>query len=295
MELVITQLVNGIMLGAIYSLVALGFTVLYAVLKVLQLAYGEVVVFSMYIAWQVFLWTDNNLAAGICAAIVAAVILSLLMERFAFRFVRRRGSRHHEPFVLAVGFALLLSELVSKLFKGGQSVGFAQALRGGGGVIHMGDVALYQSQVYSLIAVVAVLLAFLFFMNRTKQGTALRAVAVDWRIARLLGIAVDKVAAITWAISGLLAGIIGILFALTLGAVSPALGSTLSFKGLAIILVAGLGSFSGAVVCGLGLGIVEVMAQTYVGGSWRDAIAFGLIFVVILIKPRGVFGSQYEL
>lgn len=292
MDLFSAQLINGIMLGAIYGLVALGFTLLYSVVKVLQLAYGEVIMLSMYAAWQTFIWTNNNVFLGILAAIVVATGLSLLMERFAYRYLRRRESRHHEPFVLAIGFALLFSELASKLFRGGQSVGFSEVLRGGGGTIYIGSLAVYWSQVYSLLAMMALLGAFTFFLSRTKQGMSLRAVAVDWRIARMLGIQVDKAAAISWAVTGLLAGIIAMLFAFTLGAVSPALGSGLSFKGLAIILVAGLGSFPGAVVCGLALGVVEVMAQTYLGGSWRDAIAFGLIVAVILIRPKGVFGSQ---
>lgn len=292
MELLGAQILNGITLGSVYALIALGFTLLYTVLKVLQIAHGEVCVIIMYISWQIYVWTTNvwlSFAGGMLVVILA----SLLIERFGFRILRQRRSRFHEPVVFALAISLLLTELFTRLFNFGSPINFPDSIKAPGTIFRFGLAVIAEKDIYIVVAVIIVLIVFSLFLNRTKYGKALQAVAIDWRIANLLGIPVNRAASLCFAIAGLLAGVTGILLAAYLGYASPSLGGSLSFKGIAVMLFAGASSFVGAVVCGLGLGLIEVITVMFGGGIWRDAVAFAAIIFVLLFRPEGVFGSKY--
>ncbi len=292
MELIAAQLVNGITLGSTYALVALGFTFVYSVLKILQLAHGELIVATMYIAWQVYEWT-GNMVLGFAAGMIVVIILSLLIERFGFRHLRQRQSRFHEPIVLAIAIAMLLTELFAQLFNAGEPAPFPSSITSYGSAFNIGLTTFTEKDIYIIITALIVLLGFTFFLNSTKHGRALRAVAVDWKIATLLGIPVDRAARLCFIISGALAGVTGILLAAYLGSSYPSLGGSLSFKGIAIMLFAGAGSFIGAAIMGLTLGIIEVMTLQFIGGAWRNGVSFAAIIIVLMFRPQGVFGTKY--
>lgn len=292
MELIAAQLVNGITLGSTYALVALGFTFVYSVLKLLQLAHGELIVATMYIAWQVYEWT-GNMVLGFVAGMIIVIILSLLMERFGFRYLRQRQSRFHEPIVLAIAIAMLLTELFAQLFNSGEPAPFPSSITSYGAAFNIGLTTFTEKDIYIIITALIVLFGFTFFLNSTKHGRALRAVAVDWKIARLLGIPVERAAIMCFIISGALAGVTGILLEAYLGSSYPSLGGSLSFKGIAIMLFAGAGSFIGAGIMGVTLGIIEVMTLQFIGGAWRNGVAFAAIIIVLMFRPQGVFGTKY--
>lgn len=290
MEIFFAQLIGGLITGSIYVLSAIAVTFLMLVAGFIQFGYGEVVVISMYIAWLVLERTGDNLALGIPVAVGAAILLNTCIEPMTRRLRERRA--YIECLILTVAFGLILTEIMSHFFYHGMPVRFPASLRGGGVVFRLGLITVSSGSLYVFIGCILVLLTFTYFLYRTKRGKAMRAIAQDSATARLLGLPVNRATILSFAITGFLAGVTAVLFAMTLGFASPPLGGILSFRALAVMLFAGLGNLKGAVVCGLVLGVVESMTTGYFVGAWTDAIAMGIIMVTIMAKPSGLFGTK---
>jgi branched-chain amino acid transport system permease protein len=290
MEIFVAQLISGLITGSIYVLSAIAVTFLMLVAGFIQFAYGEVVVISMYVAWFVFDKTQDNLLLGIPITIGVAILLNILVEPITRRLRERRAL--YECLILTVAFGMILTEIMSHFFYHGMPIRFPSSLRGGGGVFRWGLIVVSSGSLYVFIGCILVLLSFTYFLYRTKQGKAMRAIAQNSATARLLGIPVNRATTLSFAITGFLAGITAVLFAMTLGFASPPLGGVLSFRALAVMLFAGLGNLKGAVVCGFLLGVIESMTTGYFVGAWTDAIAMGIIMVTIMAKPSGLFGTQ---
>ncbi len=286
--MLLQQLINGLMLGGTYALVAIGYSLVFGVLRLIHLAHGEVFMVGAYIGLEIMLALHVGPIAALAAAIVGTALLGIVLELIVFRPIRRKGGSFLAPMVTSIGAGLILQEVFTKIFGAEQSE-FPAGL--GNDVYHLGPLLVSATQVFIMAIAVLSMIVLHLFISRTRYGMAMRAVAENVEIASVLGINTDAVIMLTFAVASGLAGVAGVLVGLAYTAVSPFMGINMAVKGLAIMLVGGLGSIYGAMVGGLLLGIVEVLCVAYFASSYRDAVAFGLMIVILLVRPRGLFAT----
>jgi branched-chain amino acid transport system permease protein len=286
--MLLQQLTNGLMLGGTYALVAIGYSLVFGVLRLIHLAHGEVFMVGAYIGLEVMLAFNVGPVVALAAAIVGTALLGIVLELIVFRPIRRKGGSFLAPMVTSIGAGLILQEVFTKIFGAEQSE-FPAAI--GNDLYRLGPLFVSKTQVFIMAIAVLSMIFLHLFISRTRYGMAMRAVAENIEIASLLGINTDAVIMLTFAVASALAGIAGVLVGLAYTAVSPFMGINMAVKGLAIMLVGGLGSIYGAMVGGLLLGIVEVLCVAYAASSYRDAVAFGLMIVILIVRPRGLFAT----
>jgi branched-chain amino acid transport system permease protein len=286
----LAQVVNGLVLGSIYALVVTGFNLLLLVGGVIQFAYPNIVVLAMYLMWLVLGHTGNNLALAIVVTIVAAILMNLATEPL-FRPMVKRGASV-QTFVIAMAIAMMITVFLSKGFNNGVDVSFPRNVTGTGALFRFGLAAITTGQVYTLVGSgVAVTVLYVLLMH-TALGRSFRVIAQSRWVARILGVRLVRNALYSFALAGLLAGITAVFLAMALGTAGPTLGDTLALKAFAISLFAGLGNLAGGLYGAFALGIAESMIIAYVPGNWSSAIAFAMIMVVIMFKPKGLFGAR---
>ena len=290
--MLLQQLVNGLMLGSAYSLIAIGYALIFGVLGLVHLAHGEVFMMGALIGLQVVLWAKAGPIAALVGAIAGTALLGALIELGAFRPIRARGGPVFAPMVATIGVGLVLQEVATKVF-GGEQVGFPHRMEPV--TWQLGAVTISSVQLLILGTSLLLMLALHLWVTRTRMGMAMRASAESIVVARLLGISTDRVILITFAVASALAGAAGVLVGLTYNAISPFMGIDMGVKGLAIMLLGGLGNIYGAMVGGLLLGAVEVLSVAYLASSYRDAFAFGAMILILLVRPQGLFGSRYHV
>jgi branched-chain amino acid transport system permease protein len=293
MQVFIAQVINGLSTGSIYVLLVTGFNLLLLVAMIIHFAYPQVVVFSMYMTWVVLKLTGNNLILGILAGIASSVLLNLLSAPLFQQVMKKRGSVDiNTTMVLSMGIGMIITDVLSHAFNNGLPIAFPDSLAGGAPIVRIGLISVSSGQVWSLgIGIIAVTLIFLL-LYRTRTGRAFRAIAEDPSGARLVGIPLVRTGLFSYALSGVLGGVIAVLFAMLLGSASPGLGEQVAHKVLAVSIIAGLGNLVGGLVVGLALGILEAIVQGYISGSWSNAIAFVIMLFVILVRPKGLFGMK---
>lgn len=291
MTVFLQQVVNGLVIGSSYALVAVGFTLIFGVLRIVYLAHGAVLVAGAYIGLFSLMWFGSLLAALVVGTIGAA-ILGLLVEFVALRPVRQQD--HLIALVTTTSFATILQEALRLSVQNGQAVSYPASI---GSVLlqtNIGGVSLHVTvgQVAVIVVALVLVVALTFIIQRTWMGRSIRAVADSPLIASMLGIRVNVISAQTVALASALAGAAGVLLGLTIPAIDPYIGEHLQFKALAIVLFGGLGSIPGAVIGGLLLGFVEAMAAGYLATSYRDLFAFVTMVVILFFRPSGLLGRR---
>ncbi len=293
MQELIAQIINGLSLGSIYVLLVTGFNLLLLVAMIIHFSYPQVVVFSMYITWVVLQLTGNNLALGIAAGVASSVALNLLSAPLFQKVMMKRGEVDiNSTMVLSLGIGMIITDVLSHTFNRGLPIAFPDQLSGETPLIRVGLISVLGGQVWSLAVGIVAVSAIFFILYKTRPGRAFRAIAEDPNGARLVGIPLLRTAFASYALSGVLGGVIAVLLAMVLGSASPGLGEQVAHKVLAVSIIAGLGNLAGGLVVGLVLGVLEAIVQGYISGTWSNAIAFVIMLVVILVKPRGLFGSS---
>lgn len=281
------QVVNGLMLGSSYALVAVGYTLVFGVLKLLNLAHGEVFMSGGYIGFFLLATAELPVWAAIVGAMVGAGLVSLLLERVSFRPIDL--TRYEiAPVLSTIGFALVLQQLVVRIWGSTPepvSAGIA------GLDIRVGSLLISFVSLLGLVIALVLMVVLGLVIRRTGFGRGMRAIADDAEVAELLGVNTRRIVLVTFGISGVLAGAAGILAALRTGSVAPNVGMEVGFKALAVMVIGGLGSFEGAVLAGLVLGIVEVLAVAYGSAAYGDAVVWGTLLLVLLARPSGLFGE----
>lgn len=291
MEIIIAQIINGIALGSIYILLVTGFNLMFLIGRVIHFAYPYIVVFSMYICWGILKLSDSTLLA-IMGAMLGSIILHIVIEPL-FRHIntRKNAVDINSSFIISLGIALILTEIMSHQLNYGFPVAFPLNWTHNAFFLENHFIRVSSAQLYVLL--VSVFLVFILFIiiYRTQLGRVFRAVAEDVNTARLQGIPIRKLNVLLYSITGLMGGVIALLFSMLLGSASPWLGDYVALKMLAVAIVAGLGNLTGGLICGLALGISESLIIHFLPGSWSNAIAFLMMLMVILIKPRGIFNT----
>ena len=285
--MLLQQLVNGVMLGAVYALIAIGYTLIFGVLGMLHLAHGEVFMVGAFVGLLVATAFAGNVMLALAAAMVATGLLGVLIERVAFRPLR--GAHHLAPLATTIGAGIALQE-TARWYFGPEQKGFPPtiALR----LWELGPLRVSSVQVFILAAAVVLMAAVTLFLARTRAGRAVRATAEDPTVAGLLGVNVSAVIVLVFFVASALAGAAGVLVGLAYNSVHPFIGVQMGIKGLVVMLLGGLGNVPGAMVGGLVLGILEVLGVAYFASSYRDAFAFGAVMLMLLLRPEGLLGLR---
>jgi branched-chain amino acid transport system permease protein len=290
--MLLQQLVNGVMLGSTYALVAIGYTLIFGVLRLLHLAHGEVFMVGAFAGLQIVLWWHFGPLVALIGGLIGSALVGMALELVAFRPIRKRGNSLLAPIVSTLGIGLVIQELMTKYF-GAEQTAFPSNLHSV--AYDLGLVTVTGSQLFIVGAAAVSMIVLHQFVTRTRYGIAMRAASENIQVASILGINVDTVILLTFAVASALAGIAGVLVGLNFGAISPYMGIDMGIKGMAVMLIGGLGSIYGAMAGGLILGIAEVLSVAYLESAYRDAFAFGLMIAILIVRPSGLFRTGIRL
>lgn len=287
MELFLEQLINGIVTGSTYAVVALGYTLIFGVLEILNLAHGEIFMVGAFIGLLLVTTMKLPFFVALLAAMVGAALLGWLVELVALRPLRRRPVHHTAPLMSTIGVSLILSTGAQIAFGAQQhQFAFADPAR-----YSLGSLEITSTSLTIFTVAVVLMVGLTFILQRTRLGRAMRTVAENPQVAQLLGVNTNFVIVMTMMLASGLGGAAGVLVGWQFDAVYPYMGLEYGLKGLIALIVGGLGSVPGAMTAGLLLGVVETMAVGYIASSYRDAVAFGILILVLLMRPHGLFGQ----
>jgi len=281
------QVLNGVFLGSIYALFAVGYTLVFGVLDILNLAHQAVFMLAAFAALAL---VDAHLSLWIAMplAVLAAGLIGIVLERLAFRPLRGRADSNISGLISSLAMATVFEAIALQIF--GPDVSRFPLGAFPDRMIQVGGASASLLQL-CIIGISVVLMALLtFLLARTRLGRQLRAVAESARAARILGVNVDRTIALAFFLSSAMGGAAGVLFGLAFNSISPDVGRSVELKGLAVIILGGMGSVPGAVIAGFALGLIEVFTVANLGSSYRDAVSFAVLFVVLIARPRGLFG-----
>lgn len=295
MEYFIQQLINGISVGSIYALIALGYTMVYGIIKLINFAHGDVFMVGSFIG----LFSARYLgAAGLPPVLVlvlsllismtVSALLGMSIERLAYKPLRRAS--RIAVLITAIGVSFLL-EYTGVLVLGPQAKGFPEILDKAQYTL-FGTVQVDSNQILILGTTVVLMILLQFIVHRTKIGKAMRAVSFDMEAARLMGINVDRTISATFAIGSGLAAAAGVIFGMTYNSVDPMMGVLPGLKAFVAAVLGGIGSIPGALVGGLLLGTVETEISSLGYSSWRDGVAFAVLILILIFRPSGLFGKN---
>lgn len=285
------HVLNGLNTGAIYALIALGYTMVYGVLKLINFAHGDVVMIGAFVAYYTARFTAASPSWGFAAVVfavsmVACAALGFLIERFAYRPLRRQP--RITALITAIGISLLLEN-------GGQLVFGAEPRvplwTPQVGTLQVAGLTVSWLQFVTLGLAIALMAALQFIVYRTRLGLAMRAVSHDPQVAALMGVPTDRIISYTFMLGSALAAAAGLLYSLSYPKIEPLMGLLPGLKAFVAAVLGGIGIVPGAMVGGLLLGLSEEFVAGYVSSSLRDAFAFSLLIVVLLFRPSGLFGS----
>jgi branched-chain amino acid transport system permease protein len=285
------QLVNGISLGSIYALIALGYTMVYGVLRLINFAHGDVYMLGAYTGYYLsrkLKGAEPSLGSALLVmlgAMLACAVVGVIIERFAYRPVRRAARL--TLLITAIGVSLFIENAAQLVF--GPDPRFFPSLAPRADFLVAG-VRLTSEQL-TVIAVSFILMILLrFFILKTRTGKAMRAVSFNLDAAKLMGISTDRIIAITFALGSALAAAAGVLIGMQIPKIDPNMGINYGLKAFIAAVLGGIGNVPGAVLGGLMIGASEVMVVGYLSSTYRDAIAFGILILVLLLRPQGILG-----
>jgi branched-chain amino acid transport system permease protein len=286
------QLLNALTLGSVYALFALGFTLVFGVLAVINLSHGAVFMVGSYVALALVTRLDMPLWSAVIGAMLVSGSLGLLVDVLILKPLRARNAPHLIPMIATIGVGIMLTSSMQGLF-GAEVLRFPEETLPAGEFI-VGDVHVRALEI-AIVAIAFVLMAVLFStLQRTQLGRALRAIAESPKAAWLLGINVEGLFHVTSFVAAALGGAAGVLIGLDFNAITPQMGQPILHKGIAVIILGGMGDIRGALIGGLFLGFAEVLSKAYLSSQMGDAVAFGLLFFILLVRPSGLFGRKLE-
>ncbi len=281
------QLINGLMLGASYSLVAIGYTLIFGVLNLLYFAHGEVFMVGAFVGLYLVTLGGANIYVAMLGAMLACAVLGVIAVYVSVRPVSK--DRPLAPLISTIGLTIVIQNLAVYIF-GGQQVAFPDTISDR--LFHIGPVTISSVQIFILTVAVVLMALLWLFIERTKMGRAIRATAENHETAALLGVDVNRVVLLTFIIGSGIAGIAGVLDGIKNSGISPFMGLSAAVKGLIVMLLGGLGNVVGAMVAGLLLGMIEILSSAYIGTSERDFFSFAILILILLYKPTGLFGTR---
>ena len=278
------QLVNGVQIGSVYALVAIGYTMVYGIAKMINFAHGDIIMVGSYVALLFFQSSGLPVWGVIAATAAVSAVLGVTIERLAYKPLR--GGSRMSALITTIGVSLMLQNGFLLIF-GSSPKPFPNHFTGEG--FTLGGVTVSRLTAITLVVTVVLMVLLTLFVNRTRVGKAMRAVSEDQGAAQLMGINIDTSISITFAIGSALAAVAAVLYSSTYPLINPYMGSMLGLRAFIAAVIGGIGVIPGAMIGGF---IAEALIKRYISSAMADAIVFALLIIVLLVKPSGLLGRN---
>ena len=285
----LNYLISGISLGSVYAIIALGYTMVYGIAKMLNFAHGDVIMVGAYTVFVAMSSTGLPALPAILLSMVVCTVLGVVIERVAYRPLRGAGSPL-AVLITAIGVSYLLQNLALLIF-GSNTKSFSTVVPLSPLKLADGRITISGETIVTILASIVIVVGLSLFINRTRPGQAMLAVSEDQGAAKLMGINVNGTIALTFAIGSSLAAIAGVLLCSAYPSLTPYTGSMPGIKAFVAAVFGGIGSIPGAMIGGILLGIIEIFGKAYISSQMADAIVFAVLIVVLLVKPTGILGK----
>lgn len=281
------QVVNGLSLGSIYALIALGYTMVYGIIKLINFAHGDIYMLGAYIGFAAITIGGLSFFPALIVAMVLCAIIGIVTERIAYKPLR--NSPRITLLITAIGVSFFM-EYAMMYFVGANVRAFPDVLPKT--QYHIGGVMINQQQIVIILTTIVLMLVLQFIVHRTKIGKAMRAVSADRDAAELMGIKVDRTISATFAIGSALAGAAGVLVGIFYNSINPLMGMMPGLKAFVAAVFGGIGIIPGAMIGGVSIGVIETMVSGYGSSMYKDAVVFAILILVLIFKPSGLLGKN---
>ncbi len=285
----ISNLINGISLGSVYAIIALGYTMVYGIAKMLNFAHGDVIMVGAYICFCMMTYLGMPPIVAVIAAMIVCTLLGILIEGLAYKPLRKASSL--AVLITAIGVSYFLQN-VALLIWGSAPKVFSTVIPLGSISLFGGSLIITAETILTVAACIVIMIGLTIFTKKSRMGKAMRAVSEDKDAAELMGINVNFTISMTFAIGSALAAIAGVLLCSAYPTLVPTTGSMPGIKAFTAAVFGGIGSIPGAMLGGILLGIIEIFSKSYISTSLSDAIVFAVLIVVLLVKPTGILGKK---
>jgi len=287
LEQFLQQVVNGVSLGSIYALIALGYTMVYGIIKLINFAHGDVYMIGAYIGFATITYAKMGFFPALIISMILCAILGVAIEKVAYKPLRL--STRIAVLITAIGVSLLL-EYVMMFFVGAEVRSYPKVLSDH--VFHLNSVVINMQQIYIVVTAIALMILLQYIVHKTKTGKAMRAVSIDQDAAQLMGINADNTISYTFAIGSAFAGAAGVLVGIYYNSIDPLMGIMPGLKAFVAAVFGGIGSIPGAMIGGLSIGIMETLVSGYGSSMYRDAVVFLFLIIILILKPTGLLGKN---
>jgi branched-chain amino acid transport system permease protein len=287
MASIIEQFINGLRSGSIYALIALGYTMVYGIAKMINFAHGDIIMVGAYTLYVAIYGLKMPVIAAVFFTVVVCSVLGVLIEKVAYKPLRKAPAL--AVLITAIGMSFFLQSVALLIFNA-NPITFKSIITVP--AISIGGVTISGITLVTLSVTLICMVALTFFINKTKAGSAMRAVSEDKAAAELMGINVNKTISMTFAIGSALAAVAGIMFVCQFQSIKPTLGALPGIKAFVAAVLGGIGSVPGAMLGGMLLGVIESISKAYISTELADAIVFGVLVLVLLVKPSGLLGKN---
>ena len=285
----LSYLINGISLGSIYAIIALGYTMVYGIARMLNFAHGDIIMVGGFVIFTCVSTMGFPPLVGVLVAVIACTVLGVMIERVAYKPLR--GASSLAVLITAIGVSYLLQNVALLIF-GANAQTFPSVIKWSGLSLADGKLNISGETIVTIVVCVVIMIALITFVHKTKPGQAMRAVSEDRGAAQLMGINVNATIALTFAIGSGLAAVAGVLLCSTYPSLTPYTGAMPGIKAFVAAVFGGIGSIPGAFIGGILLGIIEILSKAYISSQLSDAIVFAVLIVVLLVRPTGIMGKK---
>ena len=290
MTVFIQYLVNGLSMGSVYAIIALGYTMVYGIAKMLNFAHGDVIMVGAYIVFALTSYAGVNPYLALVISMAACTLLGMAIERFAYKPLR--GASPLAVLITAIGVSYFLQNMALLIF-GSQAKSFTSIVNLPALTLAGGKITISAETIVTIIVSLIIMISLTLFVNKTKPGRAMLAVSEDKGAAQLMGVNVNATISLTFAIGSGLAAVAGVLLCSAYPTLSSQTGAMPGIKAFVAAVLGGIGSIPGAVIGGVLIGVIEILSRSYISSQMADAIVFAVLIIVLLVKPTGILGKKY--
>ena len=285
----INYLINGVSLGSVYAIIALGYTMVYGIAKMLNFAHGDIIMIGSYVVFVTVSSMGLPPVLGVLLAVAACTLLGVVIERVAYKPLRTASPL--AVLITAIGVSYLLQNVALLIF-GADTKSFTSVIKIPALKLAGGQLNITGETIATILSCIVIMVCLMAFINRTRAGQAMLAVSEDKGAATLMGINVNGTIALTFAIGSALAAIAGVLLCSAYPSLTPYTGSMPGIKAFVAAVFGGIGSIPGAFIGGVLLGVIEILSKAYISSQLSDAIVFSVLIIVLLVKPTGILGKK---